>query len=662
MDKILKNIASRMSLRAPQLESVETLIKAWELMNNARETDLEAKLNLIKSEFPTVTDFEREFPSLCFALATGVGKTRLMGAFISYLYLAYNKRDFIVIAPNLTVYRKLIEDFTPNTPKYVFTGLSAFSQNQPVIITGDNYEQGIGVREAGGRLEYQADAYEENSEVHINIFNISKINSEVRGGKQPRIKRLAEYIGKSYFEYLADIHDLVMLMDESHHYRASSGMRAINELKPILGLELTATPIMKENSKEVRFKNVIYDYPLANAIKDGFVKNPAVVTRRDFVVNEHTAEELETIKLEDGIKLHEIIKRDLMKYHLETGNRLVKPFVLIIASDTTHSQKLISKIKSDDFFDGRYKSKVIRIDSKLTGDSEDDMITRLLEIEKNHEPTEIVIHVNMLKEGWDVNNLYTIIPLRTASARILIEQSIGRGLRLPFGKRTGVPALDKLSIVAHDKFQEIVDEANREDSIINKIEQVFINDDDFATPMETIVSKPIFAPTEATGNETLPEKVEREVKKLVHEVIKAKSSEISSNELMKPEELSDLKEKVVQALTVEHTKYFENEENNLDEMIKSVADEYIQLSIDIPLITIIPAGEIEVTYRSFTLDCSEVKYPYHPIEFVVQTLQSQEREIVQVINEDKHNRDLAGILVKSLRKYSDIDYQPNAEL
>ncbi|MNC95119.1 Type III restriction enzyme, res subunit [compost metagenome] len=68
------------------------------------------------SEFPIVTDFEREFPSLCFALATGVGKTRLMGAFISYLHLAHGINNFFVLAPNLTIYNKLITDFTPNTP------------------------------------------------------------------------------------------------------------------------------------------------------------------------------------------------------------------------------------------------------------------------------------------------------------------------------------------------------------------------------------------------------------------------------------------------------------------------------------------------------------------------------------------------------------------
>ena len=123
-------------------------------------------------------------------------------------------------------------------------------------------------------------------------------------------------------------------------------------------------------------------------------------------------------------------------------------------------------IQSDDFFEGRYRDKVIQVDSSKTGAEEEEMIERLLKVEHTDEPTEIVIHVNMLKEGWDVTNLYTIVPLRAANARILIEQSIGRGLRLPYGKRTGVTAVDRLNIVAHDKFQEIIDEANRPDSPI----------------------------------------------------------------------------------------------------------------------------------------------------------------------------------------------------
>ena len=225
-------ISNRLSLRPPQRESLEILARVCEIIELSKDADPAVALAAIKSEFPTVEDFEREFPSLCFALATGVGKTRLMGAFIAYLHLAEGIRNFFVLAPNLTIYNKLIADFTPNTPKYVFKGIGEFTTTPPVVITGDNYESGAGVR--GGRLF--------DDGVHVNIFNISKINSEVRGGSAPRIKRLSEYIGQSYFEYLAGLDDLVMLMDESHRYRATAGVRAINELKPILGLELTATP------------------------------------------------------------------------------------------------------------------------------------------------------------------------------------------------------------------------------------------------------------------------------------------------------------------------------------------------------------------------------------------------------------------------------------
>ncbi len=70
----------------------------------------------------------------------------------------------------------------------------------------------------------------------------------LRGGNIPRIKRLSEYLGESYFEYLTSLDDLVLLMDESHHYRADRGMEVINELNPILGLELTATPQVERGS------------------------------------------------------------------------------------------------------------------------------------------------------------------------------------------------------------------------------------------------------------------------------------------------------------------------------------------------------------------------------------------------------------------------------
>ena len=113
MNRHVNAIAGRLSLRPPQRTSLEILDRITEIVPPQKGADVEAALDGDPSEFPTVTDFERDFPSLCFALATGVGKTRLMGAFISYLHLAHGIDNFFVLAPNLTIYNKLIADFTP---------------------------------------------------------------------------------------------------------------------------------------------------------------------------------------------------------------------------------------------------------------------------------------------------------------------------------------------------------------------------------------------------------------------------------------------------------------------------------------------------------------------------------------------------------------------
>ena len=354
--RVLNAVTGRLSLRPPQAESLSRLVRALaaspELLGHER--DVSAVLASLKADFPTLEDFEREFPSLCFALATGVGKTRLMGAFISYLHLAHGINNFFVLAPNLTIYNKLIADFTRNTPKYVFKGIAEFAQQPPLIITGDTYDQ------SGAAVDDQPRGFAHD--VRINIFNISKINSEVRGGKEPRIKRMKEVLGDSYFNHLANLPDLVLLMDESHRYRASAGVRSINDLKPLFGLELTATPFVEAGSgKTVPFKNVVMDYPLARAMEDGFVKEPAVVTQRNFDAKAHKLEEIEKTKLEDGVRLHETTKVELLTYARENGVKIVKPFMLVIARDTTHAGQLLALLESQAFYEGRYQGKVIQV-------------------------------------------------------------------------------------------------------------------------------------------------------------------------------------------------------------------------------------------------------------------------------------------------------------
>ena len=666
MNRQVNAIAGRLSLRPPQRHSLEILDRVTEIVPPKKGADIAAALAAIKSEYQTVTDFEREFPSLCFALATGVGKTRLMGAFISYLHLAHGINHFFVLAPNLTIYNKLITDFTPNKPKYVFAGIAEFATEPPTIITGDNYESGVAARHTPLPGFGQ--------EVHINIFNISKINSEVRGGKAPRIKRLSEYIGQSYFEYLAGLDDLVLLMDESHRYRASAGVRAINELKPVLGLELTATPFVESPKGPVPFKNVIYDYSLAKAMADGFVKEPAVVTQKNFNPSQFNAAQLEQIKLEDGVRLHENTKVELETYARQTGQRVVKPFMLIIARETTHAGQLMQLIQSPQFFEGRYKDKVIQVDSSKTGAEEDEMVQRLLAVESPDEPTEIVIHVNMLKEGWDVTNLYTIVPLRAANARTLIEQSIGRGLRLPYGKRTGVSTVDRLNIVAHDRFQEIIDEANKPDSMI-RLTQVILDPTTDLQKMRTVVAQSkieeqlhgasltgaVGGPPQATP--IFSGEIERGIAQAAYKVIQKYENLPSSNDLLKPEIQAQIVEEVKQSVTPSQQALPGMAAvPSIAEVVAKTAQLVVRQSIDIPRILVMPRGEMTTGFHAFTLDCSNIHYQPVERDLLIQHLRTHEQETLTYGGRMQPEQRLEDYIVRGLVDFDDISYDEHSDL
>jgi len=664
MNRHVNAIAGRLSLRPPQRHSLEILDRITEIVPPKKESDVAAALAAIRSEFPTVTDFEREFPSLCFALATGVGKTRLMGAFISYLHLAHGINNFFVLAPNLTIYNKLVTDFTPNTPKYVFTGIAEFATEPPDIVTGDNYEGKAG------------SLFDQLLRCKVNIFNISKINSEVRGGKAPRIKRLSEYIGESYFEYLANLKDLVLIMDESHRYRASAGVRAVNELKPVLGLELTATPFVETNKGPIQFKNVIYDYPLGKAMADGFVKEPAVVTQKNFDPSQFTLTQIEEIKLQDGVRIHENTKVELQTYARQTGTQSVKPFMLIIARDTTHAAQLIEFIKSDKFFEGRYKDKVIQVDSSKTGAEEDEMIQRLLAVERAEEPTEIVIHVNMLKEGWDVTNLYTIVPLRAANARILIEQSIGRGLRLPYGKRTGVATVDRLNIVAHDRFQEIIDEANKSDSVI-RLTKLILDPVTDLQKTQTVVIQSNFAQqigiaapplpgTLPTGAAVLPSiftnDSDKRIAQVVHQVIRKYENLPASSHLLNPQ--------VQEAIAKETEAYVAlgqqelggiTEKPNIAEVVAKTVDLLVKQTIDIPRILVVPKGEVTIGFHPFTLDCSSIHYQPVDRDILIQYMRTNVQETLSLGGNMQDEFRVEDYVVRGLVDFDDISYDAHAD-
>ena len=471
-------------------------------------------------------------------------------------------------------------------------------------------------------------------------------------------------------------------MDESHRYRASAGVRAINELKPILGLELTATPFVEGTAKSgpVPFKNVVFDYPLGRAITDGFVKKPAVVTRKDFNDTGMTPDAVEQLKLEDGVSLHETVKVELATYASETGERFVKPFVLVIARDTTHAAKLKSLIQSDAFFEGRYRDKVIQVDSSGSGVERDENVERLLKVEDPAEPTEIVIHVEKLKEGWDVTNLYTIIPLRAANARTLVLQSIGRGLRLPYGHLTGVAAVDRLNIIAHDKFQEIVDDARRPDSPI-ALQTLILSEDEFGQKTTTVVIEPGF--NGALGLEesqpsagqfvsirpadALPmTPAEREVAratKVVIDALAAQPNDVPTIEhLRRPEVQAAIVARVL-ASRPPGQLALEGVASVVDvaAVVARTIDVVVKGTIGIPRILLVPKA-LRCGFDRFAIDFRTMHYAPVSEELWIQHLSGTEFAIVAIHAGGVAEKRLEDYVVRSLVDFNDISYDDHAVL
>lgn len=467
----LQYIIHAMSLRTPQEKSLvlfadylesapgKKVFSRIKRENRGSISDIENTTRDYAQTIPEIRQFqafERTFPAYTFALATGVGKTRLMGGFVAYLHLVYGIQHFMIVAPGNTIYRKLVDDFSKgNNPKYVFRGIGEININSTRIITKDNYEQN------------QSTASLFGNQIQINIFNVQQF-AQKDIDQEKGITKFSEMLGESYFEYLNSLNDLVVMMDESHHYHADAAMDSLDRIDPMMGLEFTATPYVattttKKNTEPVLKKNIFYTYNLGDAIRAGYVKDPWVGTEADVDFSQWDAESIETDarKLQLAAFFHERAKVAIKEYAFENKKSEVKPVMLVVAKDTAHASQLRVLIDSDDFRGGAYKGKVIEVHTKTKGDEADETIEKLISLEHPDNVVEIVIHVNMLKEGWDVANIYTIAPIRSSASEILTEQTIGRGLRLPYGERTGNKNVDRVMIVAHDNYAKVIEGARK---------------------------------------------------------------------------------------------------------------------------------------------------------------------------------------------------------
>ena len=278
----------------------------------------------------------------------------------------------------------------------------------------------------------------------------------------------------------------------------------------------------------------------------------------------------------------------------------------------------------------------------------------LLSVENPDNPIEVVVHVNMLGEGWDVTNLFTIVPLRTADSKTLVEQSIGRGLRLPYGKRTGNPDVDRLTIVAHDKFQEIVDYARREDSIIR---QVFIGEDVPGTEQVKLEAKPrlekaLSGEIPLPGGITFADPEERAIATAVNRAFESTALEMAVGPPPTPVELRAkvVAEAAQQLLPGTDVK-------KIEKVLPKVETVRGFLTIQVPHIMVRPKGDVTVTYEDFDLNTSGMDYKAVDQEVLIKHLEDDKEFRLRLDAVGMTEARPEDYLVHGLMDYNDIDYE-----
>jgi type III restriction enzyme len=406
-DDTIAEIAARLDLREPNREAVQTL---------AAEVSQHYDVDERQPPFEAVID-----------VATGVGKTYILAGAMEMFVAAYGVRDFVIVTPGRTILEKTRDNLTPGHSKSLLGPMSF----RPVVVTAENFA-----------TPAMRAAMDDHSQVKVYLFTVQSL-IRPQSKQARKTHKFQEGLGTEFYAHLQRTEPLVVFADEHHTYYGQAFSQAVRDLDPWVLVGLTATP-----HKQTPEDQVIFRYPLAAAIADKLVKTPVIVGRKDDRKDSLT-------KLGDGVTLLRAKADALGSYAEATGAERVNPVMLVVAKSIEDADEYGKILASEEFFGGAYADSVLVVHS----DVPDEALAELAKIEEPDSPVQIVISVGMLKEGWDVRNVYVIASIRSSVSEILTEQTLGRGMRLPFGRYTDVEILDTLEVVAHERYQDLLKKA-----------------------------------------------------------------------------------------------------------------------------------------------------------------------------------------------------------
>lgn len=486
-------------------------------------------------------------PKYCLKMATGTGKTWVLGALLIWQYLNAKAEEtprglfskhFLIVAPGLIVYERLLDAYLGKEDEEGARDFntSDFKGFEELFIppaykeTVFGFLQSSVVRkeEIGRKVTGDGMIAITNWHLLAGVEDKEDLDMSPLENPAPAVKELLpirpgtsaghsldsldnQYLSGGEIEYLARLDNLVVFNDEAHHIHETKKAGIVSEVEwqkslnriaegkgnNFIQIDFSATPYDVTGSGQKRtrhyFPHIVLDFDLKTAIHQGLVKTITLDKRKELATMELDFKAIRdgsnVIGLSDGQKL--MLRAGLQKLKIleeqfveltsdKSGTSEKHPKMLVICEDTKVSPHVVDFLVESERLS---EEDVVQIDSDRKGSIPakewQGVKQRLFNMDK-HENPKVVVSVLMLREGFDVNNICVIVPLRSTQSSILLEQTIGRGLRLMWRepeyqevkdenrikllKKKEEPSnyLDLLSIVEHPAFiefyEDLVDE------------------------------------------------------------------------------------------------------------------------------------------------------------------------------------------------------------
>ncbi len=441
-----------------QREAIETLIYLYEVRRLRRMSQLAETYN----EAVASRASENKFARYVFKMATGSGKTKVMSLAIvwSYFNAVFHPetrmpKTFLLIAPNVIVYERLVVDFEDGRifrtdPLIPAEWKSAW---QFSVITRD-------------------DPGHPTTEGALFVTNVHRLYEGRGGASADEPPEMAAVLGpvvkgeasgaEELRERIVGRGPLFVLNDEGHHlHNEELKWRQIidglhDELDGGLAgqLDFTATP---KHTDGKLFREIVVDYPIAQAVEDGIVKTP--------VIGELTGAE-DYQSADAAVRFRDRINAGIEKWRdfeeALKDDPTKKPLLFIMAENTESANQIADYLQTLEGFWGRVlnihtnaKGEVVEGKTKAKKEEINLLRTEARKVDGADNPYAAIVSVLMLREGWDVRNVCVIVPLRpyTAKANILPEQTLGRGLRRMTPPASG-DVLEQVVVIEHAAFKD----------------------------------------------------------------------------------------------------------------------------------------------------------------------------------------------------------------